>query len=356
MVRFAKVSDLTDPDHLVGLTGPIAAMNNTLLSAVGYSGSVLERIEVKLQSGTIRNFILKDTRFESDWLSQRANDQVGREAALLNESSLSGIWNCIHCPYCAFASENGRIGLLMDDYTDYLFPDIREPIDIRSEDLIIKALAAVHALFWESSEVKKIKWMVKPPHYLQAFGPTEHESDRFAPPPEKIRNSMREGWGKAMQLLPARIGQILSKPANELFEPWKDLPITLLHGDAKMANMAILPPGKLVLFDWTYVGCGPCGIELGWFLAVNSTRLARTKEDFIAKYRSCLESGLKFGIDEKTWSKMTELAILSGAMMMLWSKALGYHGGTERGKEEWAWWETHIKKVVSNRITTSDSL
>src|ERR1035437_1615659 len=129
MVRLATISDLTNPEILCKLTGPIARINKKLLSAVGFSGSILERIEVKLQSGVTRNFILKYTRIKADWLSQRAKDHVGREAELLSESGLSGIWNIIHCPYLAFASENGEIGLLMDDFTDYLFPDVREPID-----------------------------------------------------------------------------------------------------------------------------------------------------------------------------------------------------------------------------------
>ncbi len=348
MVRLAAISDLTNPEMLCKLIGPIAGIYKTIISAVGFSGSILERIEVKLQSGATRTFILKYTRLKADWLSQRAGDQVGREAALLSESGLSGIWNIIHCPYIAFASENGEIGLLMDDYTDYLFPDIREPIDIKSEDLILETITSLHALFWESSELKKKKWLVKPRNYLEVFGPGEHESDNIATPPGNIRNSMQEGWNIALQLLPGEIKNVLKKPANELFEHWKDLPITLLHGDAKIANMAILPTGKVVVFDWTYVGCGPCGIELGWYLAVNSTRLARTKEDLFGKYRSCLESSLKFIIDEKTWSMMTELAIITGTMMMLWNKALGYQAGTQRGKDEWEWWVAHLKTVVTN--------
>jgi thiamine kinase-like enzyme len=348
MKRFDSTPALTNPELLCELTGPIEEINKTLLSAVGFSGSVLERVKVKLKSGITRNFILKSTRIEADWLSQRAKDQVGREAALLSESCLSGIWNIIHCPYVAFASENGEIGLLMDDFTDYLFPDVREPVDIKSEDLILDTIASLHASFWNSSEIKKTKWLMNPCNYLEVLAPGEHKSDKYAPPPDKIRNSMREGWNIAMQLLPAEIKNILVKPAKEIFEPWKDLPVTLLHGDAKIANMAIMPAGKVVVFDWTYVGCGPCGIELGWYLAVNSTRLARTKEDIISKYRSYLELHLKFSINEKTWSKITELAIMTGTMMMLWNKALGYHAGTQRGRDEWEWWVAHLKIILGS--------
>src|ERR1700681_2403235 len=165
MVRFATISDLTNPEKLCTLTGPISKVSKTLLSAIGFSASVLERIEIILQSGIKRNFILKRTRLGADWLSQRSNDQVGREAALLNEFSLSGIWNIIHCPYSAFTSENDQIGLLMDDFTDYLFPDVREPIELKSEDQILKTIASLHGSFWESTEVKKTKWLLFPHNY-----------------------------------------------------------------------------------------------------------------------------------------------------------------------------------------------
>src|SRR6266571_95344 len=82
----------------------------------------------------------------------------------------------------------------------------------------------------------------------------------------------------------------------------------------------------------TYVGWGPCSIELGWYLAVNSTRLARSKEELIITYRCLLESHLKFSIPEKTWLRMIDLAIITGTMMLLWNKALAYQSGTQRGK------------------------
>jgi len=41
------------------------------------------------------------------------------------------------------------------------------------------------------------------------------------------------------------------------------------------------------------------------------------------------------------------LAVITGAMMLLWNKALGWRSGTEKGKDEWAWWNDHLEKAVS---------
>jgi hypothetical protein len=97
-------------------------------------------------------------------------------------------------------------------------------------------------------------------------------------------------------------------------------------------------------------GFAPCGMGLGWYLAVNATRLARTKEDLIRRYRLALESALEFVLPENTWTRLIELAIISGARMMLWNKALGYQTGTPRGKDEWEWWLDQLKAVRINQI------
>ncbi len=49
-----------------------------------------------------------------------------------------------------------------------------------------------------------------------------------------------------------------------------------------MANFAFLPDGRGAAFDWTNLGAAPATLDLGWYLAVNSTRLARGKDAFIA--------------------------------------------------------------------------
>jgi hypothetical protein len=107
--------------------------------------------------------------------------------------------------------------------------------------------------------------------------------------------------------------------------------------------MAIVPGERLALFDWPLVGCAPCSIELGWYIAVNATRLAGTKEAFLTKYRNSLQTHLKQTIDEETWQQIIKLAIVSGALMMLWSKALG----RSRSEEEWEWWNNRLEEVVS---------
>jgi Phosphotransferase enzyme family len=348
MKRFAFISDLTNPEIIEALTGAVSAITKTLLSGIGYSASTLERIDVETIAGCTQSFILKHTKLNVDWLSQRTGDSIGREAAILGEKNLFKIWESIHCPYIAYAIEEGQIAVLTNNLSEYLFLDVREPIDLKTEAIILNTFASLHATFWESPEIKKLDWLGKPHQYLETFGPGIHLTDSFAPPPDKLLDNMNQGWEIAFDLLPREIKSLFLQPAEKIFERWKDMPTTLLHGDTKLSNMALMPDGRIAVFDWAFAGQGPCGIELGWYIAVNSTRLARKKEEVISTYRTFLESHLHYPIEEKLWIRMVDLTVFTGAKMLLWNKALGYRAGTERGKNEWDWWIQKLKIVVEH--------
>jgi hypothetical protein len=344
MTRFATIADLTDPNSLSQVAGPVTTVQVTPFIAIGFSGSALYRVQAVMSNGSTKNFVLKQTQLKDDWLSQRTNDRIGREAALLDEKDLHPVWTKIANPYVAFAQEKDSTGLLMDDLSPYLFPDIREPIELAAENIIIDTIASVHALFWDSPVIKNISWLNTPAGYLGLLRPGIHTQDEFCPPPDKIRTNINQGWELALELVSPAVRNYLCRPVDEIFQPWKNLPATLLHGDLKIANMAIVPGNRLALFDWPLAGCAPSAIELGWYIAVNATRLACTKEEFLNKYRSRLQAHLKQAIDEKIWEHMIKLAIVSGAMMMLWSKALGR---SRTGTDEWDWWNNRLDEVVS---------
>lgn len=55
----------------------------------------------------------------------------------------------------------------------------------------------------------------------------------------------------------------MDAPAFELSWLWDGLPRTLLHGDARVANFALLPGQRVTAFDWALIGAGPATIDLG---------------------------------------------------------------------------------------------
>src|SRR6185503_11324315 len=160
--------------------------------------------------------------------------------------------------------------------------------------------------------------------------------------PQSIRDGVRTGWSDARKSLPAEVLDRLSLPAEQVWRDWSDLPRTLIHGDTKVANFAFLPDGRVAAFDWTNLGAAPATLDIGWYLAVNGTRLHRSKEDFIARYRELLQSRRGTPLPDTLWDRMMDAAVFSGARMLLWSKAVGLRENTSYRRADWDWWADRL--------------
>ena len=114
--------------------------------------------------------------------------------------------------------------------------------------------------------------------------------------------------------------------------------LTLIHGDAKVANFGLRPDGRVAAFDWEMLGVAPAGIDLGYYLAINSGRLARSKEAVAARYRELLEAGLGAPLADGVWERLLSVGLLYSAVNLLWSKAIGLEGGGPRVEAEFDWW------------------
>ncbi len=341
-VRLPSIDALSDPDALAAVVGPVASIERSPLVTLGYTytGNTLERLDLRLASGGRRTLVLKRTATTLNWVGRRSGDAVGREAALLAEPALTGVWEVLGCPYRAFAAHGGDAGLLMDDLSDHLLPDIDEPIAVADEDTLLAALAALHARYWES-DVLRLPWLAAPAVRFALLGPQAATEEARRPSPDAFFDDVRRGWETAFSRLPPHVKDLLGRPASVLAADCAGLPSTLLHGDAKVA---LLPGRRVAAFDWQLLGVGPATLDLGWYLAVNSGRLARPKEHVIARYRDLLESRLTRPLSNLLWERMVSVGVLCGALMLLWAKALSLEeSGSPYAVEEWNWWVTQLR-------------
>ncbi len=145
--------------------------------------------------------------------------------------------------------------------------------------------------------------------------------------------------------VPAETARHLARPGVEWEHLWSDVPQTLLHGDVKVANFALLADGRVGAFDWAMVGSGPCTIDVGWYLAVNASRLTRSKEEILSRYRTLLETALGKRLPDRLWSRLEDIAVISGARMLLWSKALALDLARAGAAEEWNWWVDRLDAI-----------
>ena len=343
------MGDLTDPSTLADLLGtPVVAVTRSTLAGIGYGGSVHELVEVQLHGGT-RRLHLKRTALAEVWPVYRTGDTIGREAALLRERSLDGVWEAYACPYLAVAAEDGEIGLLMEDLTDALLPDVDEPISEAQEDILLGALARLHARYWGAPPLR-LPWLMTPTARFAAMGPQAADEEAVRPASARFApffEMMRTGWEAALRHLPPEATELVSRPPERLAAACADLPWTLLHGDTKVGNLGLCADGRVAAFDWEWVGVGPPTLDLGYHLAVNSSRLARPKEDVIARYRTMLEAQLETRIDDGAWRRLVRVGVLCGAVMLLWPKALGLESGNPRAAAEWDWWAEQLHTIAA---------
>jgi hypothetical protein len=316
------------------------------MSTVGYTGARHERLHVTLSSGEMRRLVVKRVRVADDWTASRSGDALGREAMLLAESTLAAVWEVIECPYVAYWSAGGEIGLVMDDLTPFLLPDVRAPLSEEQEEQLVSALAGLHARFWSATALG-LPWLARAHDYVGLLDLRSTERDgAVADLPAHLGAPVLQGWAIARRRLPGSITAALARPAVEAARDWADLPRTLLHGDTKVANFALLPDRKVAAFDWAMLGAGPVTLDVGWYLAVNASRLARPKDDFLARYRAILTQRLGRPLTDPLWDAMVRVAVIGGARMLLWSKALALEADRPGAREEWRWWVEHLEVAL----------
>lgn len=314
----------------------------------GFSGAEFFRITLCHSGNRKTNLILKEVSLSEDWFSFRTGDTLGREAALLHVPELESIFEIFYLPYHLVGTAPSKIGLLMEDVSDGLFPTERIELDPRDQDHMLDKLAELHARYWESPIMERLPWLHQMKDFVYIMGPLDHLNYRgdWA---KGLPQMVKEGWEVAMTLLPSHLQKRFLMPATAITRPWEDLPRTLVHGDTKIANFAKGEDGRLGLLDWAFAGHAPCTVDIGWFLAVNGSRLADSKEAVLLKYRSMLEGYLGYPLDEELWHQLEQAGVVTGAFMLLWSKAQGVKEGRAGATEEWEWWTHRLEAWSTSR-------
>jgi hypothetical protein len=334
----SSLAALTDRATLSLLGVEVESVRIEPLQGVGYSSASISRVEVIDGNGERRRVVLKRTRLHDDWTARRTRDLGGREALLLGEATLEPVWDVFACPYLAFAEGPGEIGLLMRDLTNELLPDAREPLSASQENDLLGALARLHARFWDRN-APSLSWLVTPAQYCDVLPPGIAADPAAAGVLSGgLQDSVPRGWQLALPRLPPAAARCLTCPGAAWEEVWADLPRTLLHGDVKVANFALLGDSRVAAFDWALVGTGPCTIDLGWYLAVNASRLTCSKEEILIRYRTLIESALGRQLSDDVWRRLEAVAVVIGARMLLWSKAIALEVGRPGAVDEWNWW------------------
>ena len=143
------------------------------------------------------------------------------------------------------------------------------------------------------------------------------------------------------------------------------LPAAGLHGDLKLANVALLPEDRVGFIDWQLTLRAPVAVDLGWFLVSNSTSLPATPEMVLGEYRQALEwdSGRwGFGGDAHDfagltgdWPTQLDLTWIVGLLLRGWRKGLDAEAGVflasgVSAADDLAWWSERAVEAAGRRL------
>jgi hypothetical protein len=322
---YPTVDDLLAPATLGALTGrPVATVRRRPFQSVdSLSGSRFLAVETDAGG----RYVLKRIAWDWDWIMRATDDRAGRSALAWQTGLLDRLPPEITAAVLACARDGAGWAILMEDVGAALVPPGDDPIAAADNAFLLEAMAAMHASFWgQTALVPPAAGFCALAARYREFAPAV--TAREAGGPDPIPPLIGQGWALLEAMTPPDVAAVvrpLLDDPGRLCAALERLPGTVVHGDWKLGNLGLRagPPRQVVLLDWAVVGPAPPGVDLAWYLAVNSARLPVAKEAAIAHYRAALADRLGARLDEGWWRPGLALSLLGGFLQLV----VGAHPG-----------------------------
>lgn len=278
-------------------------------------------------------FVLKRMHLDDDFSLRVTGDLACRAVRAYAEGVCDVASEMIDHAIIGAATGTGRNGwggaLLMRDVSADLVSPGDDALSEGEHDRFIEHLAGMSARTWGWHD----EWDLLP--YATRWRLFDHaaiDAERTLGWPEAVPRTAAEGWVQFDRRAPLEVARGVDELRRDVTPLVTELAMTpscLIHGDWKAANLGSGPDGRTVLVDWALVGEGPVCHELGWYLALNRSRLPRSKELVIRDFRRALE---RHGVATAGWwERQLGLCLLGTVVQFGWEKALG-------DEAELMWW------------------
>ena len=181
----------------------------------------------------------------------------------------------------------------------------------------LDALALTHATFWNDPILKEESIGLCDSAGILNGSSLPVASKRPIPNEfnSPIAEWVEEGWEIMADLLDRDVFEQMYRLIEDprpLFAALDRYPHTLLHGDFRDANLAVLPQERLVAFDWQFATRSLMTVDLAWF--INDIRDLISLPQAHSFYRERLEGYLEQKLDDQHWEAMLDLGYLVNAL------------------------------------------
>lgn len=356
----------------------------------GWSGATL----TFLQRGRDR-FILKRTSPAADWIVRSTHDVALREGFVAGGQML--LVEPLVAPYLGAAADGEGVAILMPDLSAELIAWERpghDPVLPKATlDHVIEAVARLHAMPWADYRPTTPDWQWPwCPLRERLLLLARPAAERYRAEGLAVGERFLSGWDAFDRMAPAAARDLVERLATDpssLLNALGRLPPTGLHGDLKLANIALLDGGRVALIDWQMMTLAPVAVELGWMLVANSASLPTGPEEFLALYRraagrAALDSMHLAGSwragDDRTrpeseriagrfgtlpprgleatigdWEAQVDLVWIVGLLLRGWRKGLDAEAGDILASgvtavDDLAWWSDRAGEAAQRRL------
>jgi hypothetical protein len=292
-------------------------------------------------------------------------------------------------PYLGSGTDGDAVGILMPDLSDALItwegPKRDSIVGPATLDRVIDAVARLHAMRWADYRPTSLEWgWPWCPLHERLLLLSRPSAELYRSEGTQVGERFVAGWDAFDRLAPAAAKRLiagLSLEPSPLLKALGRLPPTGLHGDLKLANVALLDDGRVALIDWQLMSLAPVAVELGWLLVSNSAVLPIGPDEMLERYRVAavraarepLEMGARWpaggapegmpltltprGLDPTIgdWEAQRDLTWIVGLLLRGWRKGLDAEAGVTLpwgvlAADDLAWWCQRAVEAGKRRL------
>ena len=345
----------------------------------GWSGSTFGLLE----RGRER-FVLKHASPTDDWIVRATRDDGIREGWLAATATDSRAWMSqetsppwdVYLGAAEDPSGDGAAILMRDVSTELAAwerPAHSTVLTVEAADRLMDRIALLHAVPWSTvlTDAAMRAGSTSPPwcplpERLTLLTPVAAAA--YAAAGNPVGDIFLRGWDGFERHAPAAARELVARLAADpgpLVAALERLPARGLHGDIKLANVALRADGSASFIDWQMTLEAPVAVELGWFLVTNSAELPLTPDETLRRYASSLawyagRWGAGPGRHDLEglvgdWDAQLDLVAIVGLLLRGWRKGADTAAGVTLGSgvaaaDDLAWWAERAVEAAGRRL------
>lgn len=286
--------------------------------SAGYSGSQFYWVCADEQ-----RFVVKHLQPTTDWVALAYEDTKCRSVRLWEYGVLDHLQPHINHEIVAACQDGDSFALLMNDVSKGVIPfdHVHTVTEIK---LLLNALAKMHAMFWNDGYLHDpTLGLNELPTLITGLWTSNHNRTRWD------STWIDNAWNLLLDFVDIDVRDTLQSLMDDpqpLFTKLKAQPSTLIHGDFRPENYAIVPDTKqIVLFDWQLAGYGSPLVDLHWCLSQTVMAEPFNGHEY---YHQQLTLHRDEKIDSDQWQSMVEVGFLAGVLRLGYAYA-GFAAGED---------------------------